>query len=95
MLGDLRGIVASRTLISLTMPGTTGVQGRRVILKRSRCIAISLKATHLLSGTLRNLLQDNGQVELHHAVDEEQVCSMRPCGQATMGGLELHRSLHG
>lgn len=50
-------------------------------LKRSRCITILLKATHLLSGTLRILLQDNGQVKIHHAVDEEQVCSTR---QATV-----------
>ena len=54
-------------------------------LKRSRRITISLKATHLLSGTLCNLLQDNGQVEIHHAVDEEQICGTRPCGQATVG----------
>lgn len=54
-------------------------------LKHSRCITIPLKATHLLSGTLRNLLQDNGQVEIHHAVDEEQVCSTRPCGQVVVG----------
>ncbi len=53
-------------------------------LKRSRCITILLKATHLFFGTLRNLLQDNGQVEIHHAVDEEQVCSTRPCGQVTV-----------
>jgi hypothetical protein len=32
------------------------------------------------TGTLRILLQDNGQVEIHYAVDEEQVCSTRPCG---------------
>ena len=45
-----------------------------------------LKGTHLPSGTLRILLQNNGQVELHHAVDEEQVCSARPRGQAMVGG---------
>lgn len=55
-----------------------------------------LKGTHLPSGTLRILLQNNGQVELHHAVDEEQVCSARPRGQAMVGvDKGLHRSLHG
>ena len=49
-------------------------------LKYSRRITIPLKATHLLASTLRN----NGQVEIHHAVDEEQVCSVRPCGQTTV-----------
>ena len=44
-----------------------------------------LKGTHLPFGTLRILLQNNGQVELHHAVDEEQVCSARPRGQAMVG----------
>ena len=47
--------------------------------------AIPLKGTHLPSGTLRILLQDNSQVEVHHAVAEEQVCSTRPCGPATVG----------
>ena len=54
-------------------------------LKRSRRITIPLKATHMLSGALRILLQDNSQVEIHRTVDEEQVCSTRPCGQATVG----------
>ena len=29
--------------------------------------------------------QANGQVEIHHAVDEDAVCSTRPCGPATVG----------
>ncbi|MYA03471.1 MAG: hypothetical protein F4Y37_02500, partial [Caldilineaceae bacterium SB0664_bin_22] len=54
-------------------------------LERGQRIAIPLKGTHLPSGTLRILLQDNGQVEVHYAVDETQVCSTRPCGEATVG----------
>ncbi len=54
-------------------------------LERGQRIAIPLKGTHLPSGTLRILLRDNGQVEVHYAVDEEQVCSTRPCGEATVG----------
>ena len=54
-------------------------------LERGQRIAIPLKGTHLPSGTLRILLRDNGQVEVHYAVDETQVCSTRPCGPATVG----------
>ncbi len=54
-------------------------------LERGQRIAIPLKGTHLPSGTLRILLRANGQVEVHYAVDEEQVCSTRPCGEATVG----------
>ena len=54
-------------------------------LERGQRIAIPLKGTHLPSGTLRILLRDHGQVEIHYAVDEEQVCSTRPCGEATVG----------
>ncbi len=54
-------------------------------MERGQRIAIPLKGTHLPSGTLRILLQDNGQVEVHYAVDETQVCSTRPCGAATVG----------
>ncbi len=54
-------------------------------LEYRRRIAIPLKGTHLPSGTLRIILQDNGQVAIHYAVDEEQVCSTRPCGPATVG----------
>ncbi len=54
-------------------------------LERGQRIAIPLKGTHLPSGTLRILLRDHGQVEVHYAVDEAQVCSTRPCGEATVG----------
>ena len=54
-------------------------------LERGQRIAIPLKGTHLPSGTLRILLRDHGQVEVHYAVDETQVCSTRPCGEATVG----------
>ena len=54
-------------------------------LERGQRIAIPLKGTHLPSGTLRILLRANGQVEIHYAVDETQVCSTRPCGEATVG----------
>ncbi len=54
-------------------------------LERGQRIAIPLKGTYLPSGTLRILLRDNGQVEVHYAVDETQVCSTRPCGEATVG----------
>jgi len=54
-------------------------------LERGQRIAIPLKGTHLPSGTLRILLRDHGQVEVHYAVGETQVCSTRPCGAATVG----------
>ncbi len=54
-------------------------------LERGQRVAIPLKGTHLPSGTLRILLRDNGQVEVHYAVDEAQVCSTRPCGASTVG----------
>ena len=54
-------------------------------MERGQRIAIPLQGTHLPSGTLRVILQDNGQVAVHYAVDETQVCSTRPCGDATVG----------
>ncbi|MYC64495.1 MAG: transposase [Caldilineaceae bacterium SB0661_bin_34] len=54
-------------------------------MERGQRIAIPLKGTHLPSGTLRILLQPNGQVAVHYAVDETEVCSTRPCGDATVG----------
>ena len=53
-------------------------------LERGQRIAIPLKGTHLPSGTLRIVLQANGQVAAHHAMDEEQVCSTKPYGQGTV-----------
>ena len=54
-------------------------------MERGQRIAIPLKGTHLPSGTLRILLRPNGQVAVHYAVDETEVCSTRPCGDATVG----------
>ncbi|MXZ40716.1 MAG: transposase, partial [Caldilineaceae bacterium SB0666_bin_21] len=54
-------------------------------MERGQRIAIPLKGTHLPSGTLRIILQPNGQVSVHYAVDENEVCSTRPCGDATVG----------
>ena len=54
-------------------------------MERGQRIAIPLKGTHLPSGTLRIILQPNGQVSVHYAVDETEVCSTRPCGDATVG----------
>ena len=54
-------------------------------LERGQHIANPLKGAHLPSGTLRIILQANGQVAVHHAVDEEQVCSTKPYGQGTVG----------
>ena len=51
-------------------------------MERGRRIAIPHKDTHLPSGTHRIILQPNGQVAIHCAVDEGQVCSARPCGDA-------------
>ena len=54
-------------------------------MERGQRIAIPLKGTHLPSGTLRILLQPNGQVAVHYAAAEDEVCSTRPCGDATVG----------
>ena len=54
-------------------------------MERGQRIAIPLKGTHLPSGTLRIILQPNGQVAVHYAVAETEVCSTRPCGDTTVG----------
>ena len=54
-------------------------------LTRGRRVAIPLKGTHLPVGTIRIILQDDGQVEVHYADDEQQVCTTLPCGEATVG----------
>ncbi len=54
-------------------------------LERGQRIAIPLKGDRLPTGTLRILLQDNGQVAIHYAIDEAQVCSTRPGGLGTVG----------
>ena len=46
-------------------------------LERGQLISIPIKGTYLPSGTLHIILQPNGQVAVHHALDEEQVCSTR------------------
>ena len=53
--------------------------------ERGQRIAIPLKDSRLPSGTLRIILQDNGQVAIHYAIDEAQVCSTRPGGSGTVG----------
>jgi hypothetical protein len=53
-------------------------------LERGKRIAIPLNTQHLPSGTLRLILR-NGRVEVHYAVEATHVCSVRPCGQATLG----------
>ena len=46
---------------------------------------IALREKRLPTGTLRIILQDDGQLEIHHAVDETAVCSTKPCGTETVG----------
>ena len=57
-------------------------------MERGQRIAIPLREKHTPSGQLRILLQDDGQVEVHYAVDETQVCSTRPCGSKTTVGVD-------
>ena len=54
-------------------------------MERGQRTAIPLQGKRLPSGTLRILLQDNGQAAVHYAVDETQACRTRPCGPATVG----------
>ncbi len=54
-------------------------------MERGRRIAIPLRESIPPSGQLRILLQDDGQVEIHHAVDEEDACSTHPGGSETVG----------
>ena len=54
-------------------------------MERGRRIAIPLREKHTPSGQLRILLQDDGQLEIHHAVDEEDACSTQPGGSETVG----------
>ena len=57
-------------------------------LERGQRLAIPLRGTTLPTGNLRIILQDDGQVAVHYALDEDVACSTKPCGQG-----ELHRSL--
>ena len=54
-------------------------------MERGQRIAIPLREKRTPSGQLRILLQDDGQLEIHYAVDEDNACSTRPCGEATVG----------
>ena len=54
-------------------------------LERGQRLAIPLRGATLPTGTLRLILQDDGQVEIHHAVDEDTACSTKPCGSDTVG----------
>ena len=51
---------------------------------RGERIAVPLGGTRVPTGNLRLILRD-GQVEVHHAVDEHAVCSTRPCGEGEIG----------
>ena len=54
-------------------------------MERGQRIAIPLKEQHMPSGQLRIILQDDGQLEIHHAVDEDDACSTKPGGTETIG----------
>ncbi|MYC64194.1 MAG: IS200/IS605 family element transposase accessory protein TnpB [Caldilineaceae bacterium SB0661_bin_34] len=54
-------------------------------LERGQRLAIPLRGTHLPTGTLRIILQDNGQVAIHYAIDEDTACSTKSCGTDTIG----------
>ena len=53
--------------------------------ERGQRIAIPLREKHPPTGTLRIILQDDGQVEVHYALDEDRACSTKPCGSGTVG----------
>ena len=54
-------------------------------MERGKRIAIPLKEKHTPSGQLRIILQDDGQLEIHYAVNEDDACSTKPCGDGTVG----------
>ena len=54
-------------------------------MERGQRIAIPLREKHTPSGQLRILLQDDGQVEVHYSVNEEDACSTHPGGSETVG----------
>ena len=54
-------------------------------LERGQRIAIPLRGTHLPTGTLRIILQDDGQMAVHYAIDETAACSTKPCGDGELG----------
>lgn len=53
-------------------------------LEYRKRIAIPLNTSRLPSGTLRLILR-GGRVEVHYAVEAEEVCSARPAGEEIMG----------
>ena len=53
-------------------------------LEPRKRIAIPLDTSRLPTGTLRLILR-NKRVEVHYAVEESQVCSVKPCGEAIVG----------
>ena len=54
-------------------------------MERGQRIAIPLREKHTPSGQLRIILQDNGQLEIHYSVNEEDACSTHPGGSETVG----------
>jgi hypothetical protein len=53
-------------------------------LEHSKRIAIPLNTSRLPSGTLRLILR-GGRVEVHYAVEAEDVCSVKPAGEEMVG----------
>jgi IS605 OrfB family transposase len=48
-------------------------------------IAIPLKYGSAIEGTIRLILRNDGEVEIHHAVVETDACVSRPCGGKEIG----------
>jgi len=57
---------------------------RVMSLERGKRIAVPLNTLVEPQKTLRLILQNN-RVEIHYAVDEKEVCSIKPCGDQTLG----------
>ena len=53
-------------------------------LDKGKRIAIPLNTNRLPTGTIRLILSD-GNVEVHYAADANEVCSVRTCGDKTIG----------
>lgn len=50
-----------------------------------KLLAIPLKYGQPIEGTIRLILRDDGEVEIHHAVVEAEACASRPCGDKELG----------
>lgn len=50
-----------------------------------KLLAIPLKYGQSIEGTIRLILREDGEVEIHHAVVEAEACVSRPCGQKEIG----------